>query len=327
MDATEVSFLPARTVLAHFRDGRLSPVDYLDILISRAEAINPTINAYTETFFDEARAQARGAADRYTAGTARALEGLPVAVKDVHRMAGRRTTQGSLTLKDNIDTETDPMIERLAAAGAIFHARTTTPEFCLSAVCNSLLWGVTRNPFNLDFGPGGSSGGSAAALAAGLTPLATGTDIGGSIRIPASCCGLAGYKPPHGRNPDGPPANFDRYNHCSFLARNVSDIALGQNVVSGPHPLDHDSLPDRIELALDRPPAKLRVAWSMDLGYVPIENDVRQNTLTALNALRAVGCSVEEVDLGWGRWVPNRPQMDAKRIPSGCQTAAKSMPN
>ena len=199
-------------------------------------------------------------------------------------MAGRRTTQGSLTLKDNIDTETDPMIERLEAAGAIFHARTTTPEFCLSAVCSSHLWGVTRNPFNLDFGPGGSSGGSAAALAAGLTPLATGTDIGGSIRIPASCCGLAGYKPPHGRNPDGPPANFDRYNHCGFLARDVGDIALGQNIVSGPHPLDHDSLPDRIELAEARPPAKLRVAWSMDLGYVPIEDEVRENTLAALGS-------------------------------------------
>ena len=303
MDATELSYLSARDVLARFRDKSLSPVDYLDVLITRTDAINPAINAYTETFFDEARQQAKAAADRYAAGTARALEGLPVAVKDVHRMAGRRTTQGSLTLKDNIDTETDPMIERLEAAGAIFHARTTTPEFCLSAVCNSHLWGVTRNPFNLDFGPGGSSGGSAAALAAGLTPLATGTDIGGSIRIPASCCGLAGYKPPHGRNPDGPPANFDRYNHCGFLARDVGDIALGQNIVSGPHPLDHDSLPDRIELAEARPPAKLRVAWSMDLGYVPIEDEVRQNTLAALEALRAAGCTVEEVELGWGSWV------------------------
>ena len=136
-----------------------------------------------------------------------------------------------------------------------------------------------------------------------MTPLATGTDIGGSIRIPASCCGLAGYKPPHGRNPDGPPANFDRYNHCGFLARDVGDIALGQNIVSGPHPLDHDSLPDRIELAEARPPARLRVAWSMDLGYVPIEDEVRQNTYAALEALRAAGCTVEEVDLGWGSWV------------------------
>ena len=141
MDATELSFLSARDVLARFRDKSLSPVDYLDVLIARTEAINPAINAYTETFFDEARQQAKAAADRYAAGTARALEGLPVAVKDVHRMAGRRTTQGSLTLKDNIDTETDPMIERLEAAGAIFHARTTTPEFCLSAVCTSHLWG------------------------------------------------------------------------------------------------------------------------------------------------------------------------------------------
>ena len=142
-----------------------------------------------------------------------------------------------------------------------------------------------------------------AALAAGLTPLATGTDIGGVDPHSGKLLRVGGVQAPHGRNPDGPPANFDRYNHCGF-ARDVGDIALGQNIVSGPHLLDHDSLPDRIELAEARPPAKLRVAWSMDLGHVPIEDEVRQNTLAALEALRAAGCTVEvEVELGWGSQV------------------------
>ncbi len=303
MDKIELCYLSARDVLAKFAAKDISPLEYLDTLIERTEQVNSEINAYTETFFDEARHQAKQAETAYVQGKARPMEGLPVAIKDVHRMAGKKTTQGSITLKDHIDDVSDPMIERMEAAGAIFHARTTTPEFCLSGVCNSKLWGVTRNPFNLEFGPGGSSGGSAAALAAGMTPLATGTDIGGSIRIPASSCGLTGYKPPHGRNPDGPPANFDRYNHCGFLARNVGDIALGQNIVSGPHPLDHDSLRDRVDVPLAQGAAPLRIALSMDLGYVPLDDDVRQNTMDAVEALRASGCVVEAVDLDWGPWV------------------------
>lgn len=305
MTDLEICYLSATEVLARFKAQSLTPVDYLEVLIRRTDAVNPIINAYSETFFDQARLAAIKATAVYAdpMQTPRALEGLPVAVKDAQRVAGQRTTQGSLILKDHIDTTSDPMIDRILAAGAIIHARTTTPEFCLSGSCNSRLWGKTLNPFNTDFGPGGSSGGSAAALAAGMTPLATGTDIGGSIRIPASCCGLVGFKPPHGRNPDGPPANFDRYNHCGFLARNVDDAALGQNVVSGPHPLDHDSLRDRVVIPAKFPKRPLRVAWSMDLGYMPIEPDVRENTRAALAALERTGCTVQQVDLGWDRSV------------------------
>ena len=169
-----------------------------------------------------------------------------MAVKDAQRVAGKRTTYGSLLFKDNFSDHSDPMIERLEEAGAIIHARTTTPEFCLSGTCHTRMWGVTRNPFNPQFGPGGSSGGSGAALAAGMTTLATGTDIGGSIRIPAAACGVVGYKPPHGRNPDGPPACFDTYNHCGPMTRSTADAALMQNIVSGVHPADHDSLRDRV---------------------------------------------------------------------------------
>lgn len=301
MDAIDLCYLGARDVLDCFTRREVSPVEYLDALIERADQINPAINAFTETYFDEARDAALKAEKVYAGnGTARPLEGLPVAVKDVHHWAGRRTTQGSHALGHDADQVSDPIIERLEQAGAIFHARTTTPEFCLAAICHSHRYGVTRNPFNPAFAPGGSSGGSAAALAAGLTPLATGTDIGGSIRIPASACGLAGFKPPHGRNPDGAPFNFDRYNHCGVLSRNPDDTALAQNIISGPHPRDHDSLRDRVRIP-DRfePAPPLRIAWSMDLDYMAIDPDVRRNTLAALDVFRAAGCTVDEVRIGW----------------------------
>lgn len=296
---SDIIYLSAREVLARFRTGALSPVAYIEALIARTEAVNPILNAYTETYFDEALAAAAAAEARYAQGTARALEGLPVVLKDVHHWKGRHTTQGSWSLGAEPDSFSDPIVERLEAAGAIFHARSATPEFCLSGMCWSDRHGITRNPFNPAFAPGGSSGGSAAALAAGMTPLATGTDIGGSIRIPASACGLVGYKAPHGRNPDGQPFNFDRYNHCGVLARTVGDTALAQNIISGPHPRDHDSLRDRVAIPARLKARPLRIAVSMDLGYVPISADVRTNTLAALEVFRAAGCAVEEVEIGW----------------------------
>lgn len=303
MTENDLCYLSARDVLARFKARDLSPVAYLEALIARTEAVNPSLNAYTEEFFDDALIAARKAEATYANGTARTLEGLPVAVKDAQRVQGQRTTQGSWSMGHEVETQSDPMIERLLAAGAIIPARTTTPEFCLSGVCRSERFGVTRNPFNLDYSPGGSSGGSAAALAAGMVPLATGTDIGGSIRIPASACGLVGYKPPHGRNPDGPPANFDRYNHCGFLSRSVADCALGQNIVSGPHPRDHDSLRDRVVLPLEGRGRPMKIAYSMDLGYLPIDGDVRDNTLAALDVFRQAGCDVTPVELGWDQRV------------------------
>jgi len=301
-DDDTLGFQSAADCIKEFHTRSLSPVELVDALIARIERLNPRLNALADQYLEEARVLARHAETIYTRDpdTARPLEGVPVLVKDAQRIEGKRTTFGSLIFKDAVDSYSDPMIERLLEAGAIVLARTTTPEFCISGVCRSRAWGNTLNPFNKEFGPGGSSGGSGAALAAGFAPIATGTDIGGSIRIPASCCGVVGFKPPHGRNPDGPPANFDRYNHCGPMTRTVRDAAMVQNIVSGVHPRDHDSLRERVAIPDDLPSGKgLKVAWSVDLGYRPVDGDVRTNTHKVLDIFRDMGAKVDEVDLGW----------------------------
>jgi len=308
MTDDELCYLAAAETLKLFTARKLSPRELLAALIARAERINPAINCFADRYFDEAMAQAAESERRYMKRGAklRPLEGIPLAVKDAQRVAGKRTTHGSLIFKDSMDDHSDPMIKRLQTAGAIVFARTTTPEFCLSGITRSRIWGTTFNPWNRDYGPGGSSGGSGAALAAGLTTLATGTDIGGSIRIPAAACGVVGFKPPHGRNPDGPPANFDSFNHCGPMTRSIADAALMQNVTSGPHPLDHDSIRARVRLPLAPESIKgMKIAYSIDLGYVEVEPDVRQNTLAALEVFRTLEAKVEEVDLGWTAEVDN----------------------
>ncbi|HEY5656155.1 MAG TPA: amidase [Myxococcota bacterium] len=302
MERADLIYLTATQALQQFREGRLSPVVLLDALIERAEQVEPAIRAFAETYFDEARERAREAAERYAGrGPApRALEGIPLAVKDDTPIRGRRTTAGSLFLRDHVDDHTNPSVERLLEAGAIVHARTTCPEFCWAWVCYSRLHGITRNPWNRQYTPGGSSGGSGAALAAGTTTLATGTDSGGSIRMPSAMCGVVGFKPPYGRNPTSAESSFDVYNHIGPMARSVEDAALMQNVMSGQHPADHASVREalRIPQALEGVEG-LRVGFSFDLGFHRVSEDVRRNTRDALDALQEAGAEISEVAIDW----------------------------
>jgi amidase len=301
MDDRELCYLPAVEALALFRSKELSPLTLLRALIARAEAVEPRINAFTERYFEEALAKAVEAEQRYARGDARPLEGLPVAIKDEPEIRGKRTTQGSLLLKDHVSEQSAYVVDRLEQAGAIFHARTATPEFCLLFQTFSRLWGVTRNPWNLEITPGGSSGGSAASLAAGTSTLASGSDIGGSIRQPASMCGLVGFKPPYGRNPESAGVNLDTWNHQGPLARTAADCALMQNTMSGPHPRDIATVRPKIEIPLefDTDLRGWRIAYSIDLGYAEVEPEVRSNTLEVLDIFRDRGATVEEVKLGW----------------------------
>jgi Asp-tRNA(Asn)/Glu-tRNA(Gln) amidotransferase A subunit family amidase len=302
MTSADLAYSSAIQALQLFKKRKLSPVELLRIMIDRTGKLNDKINCLADCYFEEALLKAEAASQLYArrGSRPRPLEGVPLLVKDAQRVKNKRTTHGSLIFANNVDDHSDPQIERLEKAGAIIFGRTTTPEFCLSGVTRSRIWGTTHNPWNLVYGPGGSSGGAGAALAAGFTTLATGTDIGGSIRIPSSACGTVGFKPPHGRNPDGPPGNFDRFNHCGPMTRTVADAALMQNITSGPHPLDHDSILNRVKLPLTAHSIKgWKIAYSMDFGYVEVEPQVRRNTEKALEVFRSLGAKVEEVDLRW----------------------------
>ncbi|MCE7007906.1 amidase [Kibdelosporangium philippinense] len=296
----DLAYLSATDAIALFRSGELAPVELMTAVVERAQLTEPTINAFTDRYFEDALDQAREAGDRYARGEERPLDGVPVAIKEEHPIAGLPWREGAKALRDNVATQTHPIVERIMAAGGIVHARTTTPEFCCAGFTHSDLWGVTRTPWNLEYSSGGSSGGSGAALAAGSAMLATGSDIGGSIRIPASFNGIVGFKPPYGRVPSMPPVNLDNYCHDGPMARTVPDCALLQNVIAGPHPGDPVSLPNPPDLTIGRVDG-LRVALCMNLGDYPVEPDVAAATLRAAEALTDAGVRVEEIELPWTR--------------------------
>ncbi|MEO0619414.1 MAG: amidase [Pseudomonadota bacterium] len=294
--------MSAKAQLAAFRARTLSPVEVLDAQIAVSERVDPTLNAFTATFFDDARAAARASEIRYgqTDGQAGPLDGLSCVIKDEIKVAGQPWTAASLLYADRVADETDVIAERLIAAGAIVHARTATPEFCILGTTQSRLHGVTRNPFGPSLTSGGSSGGTGSALAAGMTTLGTGTDIGGSIRIPASCCGIVGLKASYGRIPETAVFNLDFYSHSGPMTRSVADCALMFNQVAGPSTRDIASLRDRVILPDTFPSvAGNRIAYSFDLGHFEVDEDVRANMQVALDALTAQGVEVEEVAFPW----------------------------
>jgi len=297
---TDLHYVSATEAIQRFRARELSPVELMQAVIARAEEVEPTVNALCHTFYDEALDQARAAETRY-AGRGeppRPLEGIPTAVKEEEAIAGQPWTQGSLVYRDLVAGHTSAFARRHLEAGAIIHARTTAPEFSCAGFTQSRLWGVTRNPWNAAYAVGGSSGGSGAALADGTTTLASGSDIGGSIRIPASFNGIVGYKPPYGRVPVDPPFNLDTYCHCGPMARTVADCALYENQIAGPDPSDVTTLRPKLLLPERFDGVEgVRVALSVDLGSWPLDPEVRANTLAVGDALRAAGAIVDEVDL------------------------------
>jgi Asp-tRNA(Asn)/Glu-tRNA(Gln) amidotransferase A subunit family amidase len=299
----EICLLSVQQLTRMFTDRTLSPVELMQATIARSESWEPRINAFSHTFFDQALQQARASEARYQRGAPLGvLDGIPVAIKDEADVEGQPNTEGSLIYRQRVADEDAVFVARLRQQGAIFHARTTCPEFCSLWNTQSRLHGVTRNPWNTAITPGGSSGGSGASLAAGTSILASGSDIGGSIRFPASMCGLVGYKPPFGRVPENyVPYNLESYCANGPMARTVADTALMQNIISGQHPGDAASTLPRVELPLSCADnlAGQRIAFSMDFGYMALETDVVRNTRTALLALEDLGAEVVEVDLGW----------------------------
>jgi|TARA_B100001123_G_scaffold148268_1_gene171712 Asp-tRNA(Asn)/Glu-tRNA(Gln) amidotransferase A subunit family amidase len=297
----ELCYMTATEAIDRFKSKDLSPVELIDQLIARIESTNPSLNAFTYTFFDRARNQATKAENLFAGDKeVRPLEGVPIVIKDYHDVEGEITTYGSRMFEHHVSEKSAPTVQRLLGAGAILLARTTTPEMAYAPMTRSDLWGITRNPWNVDYSPGGSSGGSASAVAAGMTTLADGTDGGGSIRIPSSCTGIFGYKPPFGRNPIDIAAPRESLIHFGPMTRSVDDAVLMQNVTSGPHPDDMCSIRPKYEL-----PSQLeaingwKIAFSMDLGYYEVDEEVKANTKNALEIFKSLGAEVTEVDVGW----------------------------
>lgn len=300
----ELCYLSATEALRRFRAHELSPVELLEAQWARAQQVNPVINAFCSTRIEAARAAAR-ASERvwmHNPEAARALEGIPTVLKNEHMLIGERTDSGSQILGDTPDTQNAPITDRLLEGGAVIHARSNVPDFCIAPFTRSPRYGVTRNPWNPAYTCGGSTGGGGAALAAGLTTLASASDIGGSIRMPAAYCGVVGLKASYGRVPE---SNMffamNTYNHNGVMARSVADCALMFNAVNGPHAADPASLKPRLELPLQPAPVRgLRVALSVDLGYFDVDEETARNTRAAAQHLRDQGCVVEEVQLAWG---------------------------
>src|SRR3954466_7740110 len=303
MSDVELCYLTAAEALKRFKAKTLSPVELMKAVITRAEKIQDKYKPFTFTHFEEAIDLAHKAEARYAKGARTgALDGLPIGIKDESFIKGKPTSFGSLITKDFVPDTTSPNNARIMKAGGIVHARTATPEFSCATYTNTKLWGVTRNPWNPKFTTGGSSGGSGATLAAGTSMLAMGSDVGGSIRIPASACGVVGYKPPYGRNPDDAPFNLDPYCHTGPMTRSVADAILLQNAIWGPSPTDIASLRPKLTLPTSYKPIKgWKIAYSIDLSCFEVDKEVVANTKRALDVFRELGATVEEVDLKWGK--------------------------
>src|SRR5881392_4248566 len=305
MPETDLNWLSATEQAALIRSRKVSPVEIVDALLARIDKVNPRLNAFVLINADQARREAKSAERAVGKRGAKLgpLHGVPFGVKDLVVTKGVRTTFGTPLYRDNVPAEDAPMVERLKAAGAILLGKTNTPTFGWIGATHNLVFGPTRNPWDLERTPGGSSGGASAAAAAGLGPLHIGTDGGGSIRIPASFTGIFGLKASYGRIPAYPPSGAWSLSHIGPMTRTVADAAMMMNVCAGPDERDQYSLPaPRVDYvkALRGSVKGLRVAYSDDLGGADaVDPEVRAVSAKAALAFRELGCRVETVDPRW----------------------------
>jgi aspartyl-tRNA(Asn)/glutamyl-tRNA(Gln) amidotransferase subunit A len=296
--------MDAHDLLDGYRAGSLSPVEAVAETLRRIDLANPDVNAFRLVDRDAAYAQARAAEDRRGRGEPLGLlDGVPVAVKDVFLTRDWPTLRGSRRVPAGQAWADDaPAVAALRRHGAVLVGKTTTPEFGWKGITDSPLDGVTRNPWDLSRTPGGSSGGSAAALTTGMVPLALGSDGGGSIRIPCGFCGLPGIKPTFGRAPVWPASIFGVLSHAGPMARTVRDVALLLDVMCEPDLRDWAALeppPVPFRDTLSQGMEGLRIAFSADLGYVDVDPEVAALVARAAARLEALGASVEAVDPGF----------------------------
>jgi len=312
-----VFFKTAQELAELISKKEISPLEVMEHTLRRIEAVNPSLNAFCavdpESALKEARVMTESIAHGKKPGP---LAGIPIGVKDLEDAAGFVTSYGSIPFKENLAAGDSIQVARLKAAGAVVVGKTNVPEFGFTGFTKNRLFGVTRNPWNLERTPGGSSGGSAAAVAGGLVPLCTGSDAGGSIRIPACYCGCFGMKPTFGRIPLGSQSHltFSHMTVAGPLTRSVADAASYLDCAAGYHPADPYSLPRPGESFLPRIddlPGELTIAFSPDLGYARVEKDVLACAKEAAAAFQEMGHRVEP-------WIGTLPDTADAWMPMIC---------
>ncbi len=298
MDNLEICCMPVVQMADAIKTKKLSPVEIMDAVLNRIEQLNPKVNAYCTLLAESAKKQANEAETMVMTGKKLGpLHGVPISIKDLIFTKGIRTTGGSKIYENFIPQQDAIVVERLKAAGAIVIGKTNTPEFGWVAIADNPLFGVTRNPWNLELTPGGSSGGAAVSVALCMGSLAIGSDGGGSIRIPSSFCGLFGFKPSFGRVPQYPGfPGWETLSHIGPITRTVKDAALAMEIIAGRDDRDRFSLPDtglRYLPFLGGDLKGLRIAWSKDLGYAPVDPQVLKITEAAVKTFATLGSNVE----------------------------------
>ncbi|NVM55129.1 MAG: amidase [Candidatus Helarchaeota archaeon] len=282
----------------------LSALEIVERFIERIEKINPKINAYCTLTFEMAREQAKKADKTVKqGGKIGLLNGIPISIKDILQIKDVRTTFGSKIYENYIPDMDSAAVQRCRESGCVILGKTNTPEFGHKGVTDNLIFGITKNPWNLDRTPGGSSGGAAAAVVSGISPLAIGSDGGGSIRIPSSLCGCYGLKPNFGRVPRYPTTGISwaTLSHYGPLVRYVEDAALMLDVMKGPHPADYFSIPasspSYIE-GIQETPKQLKIGYSLTLGFVKaLDSEVEENVLNAVQKFEKMDWTVEEAKI------------------------------
>ena len=307
----EIWYSDATEMARRVREGQVSPVELLDTHLDRIQALNPRINAVV-TLVEDARDRARAAEQALSKGESLGpLHGVPFTIKDCVDTAGVRTTRGSKLFQDHVPAADATVVRRLIEAGGVFMAKTNMPEFALWWESDNVVFGRTLNPWNRERTPGGSSGGEAAALSAGLSPLGIGSDVGGSIRNPAHNCGIVGLKATHGRVPltGHWPETLLRAMHVGPMARSVRDVSLALSIIAGPDGVDPYAVPVPLSgPADDASLSGLRVGWNTGQGFGPVHPEVKAAVEKAASLMAEAGCRVEEVSL------PALENRDTQRI-------------
>jgi len=304
MEKEDICFMSAFEMREKIKTQELSSIEITETIIERIEKINPLINAYCTPTFELARETAKKADEAVKRGEKLGLlHGIPTSIKDLMQTKGIRTTYGSKLYEDFIPEQDDIAVQRLIKAGSVILGKTNTPEFGAIALTNNKLFGETKCPWDLEKNSGGSSGGAASSVASGIGPLALGSDGGGSIRVPSSCCGVYGLKPTFGRIPSYPRIGIAFYSmdHYGPIVRYVKDAALMLNVMKGHHPADNNSFPDdNIDYVkiLEDKPKKLKIGYSMTLGFGKIlDEKVKESVLNGIQKFEQFDWDVEEANL------------------------------